>query len=185
MKSNRYPNTNDCHSPKNPGRRRLPVSSSCIAPCLMAFFLAICFSSNNINSSMSVRECAIASCSGFGGTTISIADSCFPLVSALVVYVHPIVIAFRTASVVKQYLQYSGVNMSFLDLPRRTKPLKTQSSILSNKTDDIPTSSGVSDVLVKKTSFFCVSNRRISSRVRLTLPHTSFFFRPRFLYTSV
>ena len=96
-------------SPSNPSRRLLPVSSSCIAPCLIAFFFAISFSKFTIRMSMSDSASAMASCSGFGGTGNSIADNCLPFVNALVVYVHPVMIAFRTASVEKQYLQYSDV----------------------------------------------------------------------------
>lgn len=58
-------------SPLNPSSLFLPVSNSCIAPCLMFFFLSISFVSELISPSISDKVVAIVCCSypAFGNGT--------------------------------------------------------------------------------------------------------------------
>ena len=61
--SNSSPKMRYFHSSVNPCSRFLPVSSCCIAPCLIRCFLAIFLSSAAINVSTSLNASAIICCS--------------------------------------------------------------------------------------------------------------------------
>ena len=99
-------------------------------------------------SSLSTISC----CFSREGIDILIFDREPPFVKARVVKVADLITSFLKDYVKKQYLQYSGSNLDVLGLARKTKPLNVQFSISSKRTDGNPTSSLVSEVLVKNTS---------------------------------
>ena len=71
-------------------------------------------------------------------------------------------------------MQYLGLSRLVFGLALNTKPLKTQSSTSSSRADDIPISSCVSEVLVKKISFICALYNDISLQFTSTFPNKSF-----------
>ena len=61
------PNRFTSHSPLKPGRRFLPVSNSCMAPCLSWRFLTRSCSRDSMRASASLNASAMASCSALVG----------------------------------------------------------------------------------------------------------------------
>ena len=130
---------------------------------------------------MLVNAAAIRVCSGRGGKTIDIFERTFPLVKALVVYVQEFITRILKYFVEKQYLQYKSNNESLNLLALKIKPLNTQFVTLSIIILERPTSSGVSEVLVKNISPFFTLNRAISLLETLTIPFISDLYKHLFL----
>ena len=76
------------HSPLNPGSLLFPLSSSCMAPCLICFFLEIRASREEMRASTSERAVAMACCSGRGGSGICTFLTCRRLICG---YAWPVV----------------------------------------------------------------------------------------------
>lgn len=70
LSSNSFPNFSFFHSPLNPGRRFLPVSSCCIKPFLRSSSFSTSCDCFSIASSHVLRTSAIFCCSDSGGSSI-------------------------------------------------------------------------------------------------------------------
>lgn len=91
------------HLPSNPGNLRLPVRSSCMAPCLIARFFSMSASSEATSASVSERTWAMADCSGRSGNPIWYCENSFQLTPGCPLLMDIIPIQF-------QYLQVSTVD---------------------------------------------------------------------------
>lgn len=148
--------------------------------CLMSRFFAMSLSCAASNASTSDSAVAMAICSGRGGRGIIMVESTRPLVRARVVYVLVDVIWLRMANDEKQYFLYCSSRLLSCGRARRIKPLNTVFAGSSSMTDEIPTSSTVSDVRVKNTSPFRTSNALSSNLVTSTQPFISWESNPAF-----